>query len=71
MFKLSQGEYVAAERVENVYATNEYVAQSFVYGDSLQHCLVAVIVPDFDVLKNWAQANGRPTDPAALCADKG
>jgi long-chain acyl-CoA synthetase len=70
IFKLSQGEYVAAEKVENVYVTCEYVAQSFVYGDSLQSCVVAVVVPDFDALSKWANENGKSSDPKELVSDK-
>jgi long-chain acyl-CoA synthetase len=57
IFKLAQGEYIAPEKVENIYVNNEYVAQSFVYGDSLQAMLVAVIIPDEEVLKRWAAQN--------------
>lgn len=57
IFKLSQGEYIAPEKIENVYANNNYVAQAFVYGDSLQSTLIAVIVPDEEVLKGWAKEN--------------
>lgn len=35
-----------------------YIAQIFIYGDSLQHYVVAVIVPDKPVLEKWAQENG-------------
>ncbi|KAG5182215.1 putative long-chain-fatty-acid--CoA ligase [Tribonema minus] len=69
MFKLSQGEYVAAEKVENVYATCAAVAQSFVYGDSLQSCVVAIVVPDFDVLGKWAADNGKSAKPEDLVKD--
>ena len=46
IFKLSQGEYVAAEMLTQIYDSCELVAQSFIYGDSSRVCLVAIIIPD-------------------------
>jgi long-chain acyl-CoA synthetase len=46
IFKLSQGEYIAPEKVENVYAQVKGVTEAFVYGDSLQAFTVGIIVPD-------------------------
>ena len=44
--KLSQGEYVALERIENILSAAPIIAQIFVYGHSLQSYLLAVVVPD-------------------------
>ncbi|KAE8881257.1 Long chain acyl-CoA synthetase 7, peroxisomal [Phytophthora fragariae] len=65
IFKLAQGEYVAAEKIENAYSKCKYVAQLFVYGDSLQSCLVGVVVSDPEVLKVWAQEHGLSGEDAS------
>ena len=51
IFKLSQGEYIAPEKLENVYIQSPYIAQLHVHGDSLQSFLVAIVVPDFEELR--------------------
>lgn len=38
IFKLAQGEYIAPEKIENIYLRSEAVAQVFVHGESLQVC---------------------------------
>ena len=57
-FKLAQGEYVAAEKIESVYMESEFVSQIFVYGDSFQSYLIAVVVPDEGFFRSWAQDHG-------------
>lgn len=67
IFKLSQGEYVAAEKIENIVGRSSFVAMSFVYGDSLQSKLVAIVVPDQEYLESWAKNNGFKGSFAELC----
>ncbi|CDW76486.1 long-chain-fatty-acid--ligase 5 [Stylonychia lemnae] len=62
IFKLSQGEYIAPEKLENVYIQSPFIAQIFVYGDSLQAYLVAIIVVEPSTLKKWAAENSLDTE---------
>lgn len=67
IFKLSQGEYIAAEKIEGVYARCKYVGQIFVYGDSTKATLVAIVVPNAENLLEWAKVNNVDGDLATLC----
>ena len=62
-FKLSQGEYVAAEKLEIIYGASPFISQIFVHGDSLQNYLVAVIVPEKEYVMKWAKSNGLAGKP--------
>jgi long-chain acyl-CoA synthetase len=70
IFKLAQGEYIAPEKIENVYAKCKFVSQCFVYGDSFNSSLVAIVSVDPEVLKAWAGSEGiQYNDLAQLCND--
>ena len=53
-----------------VYVRSPYVAQAYLYGDSLKAACVAIIVPDEDVLMKWATENNVTGSFAELCQKK-
>ena len=67
IFKLQQGEYIAPEKIENIYVRSRYVAQVFVYGNSLKSNLIGVVVPEEIILFEWAKENNLELDMNQLC----
>ncbi|XP_012513079.1 PREDICTED: long-chain-fatty-acid--CoA ligase 6 isoform X3 [Propithecus coquereli] len=70
IFKLAQGEYVAPEKIENIYIRSQPVAQIYVHGDSLKAFLVGIVVPDPEVMPSWAQKKGIEGTYAELCTNQ-
>ncbi|XP_048758010.2 long-chain-fatty-acid--CoA ligase 1-like isoform X2 [Ostrea edulis] len=70
IFKLSQGEYIATEKIENCYSRSRFVAQAFVDGNSLKNNVVGIIVPDPEVMPGWAKTEGISPDMEELCKNK-
>jgi long-chain acyl-CoA synthetase len=66
IFKLSQGEYVAPEKIENILIRSAFIAQCFIYGDSLKNSLVAIVVPDEEVVRNWIKAKNPSLATASM-----
>ncbi|KAK9817123.1 hypothetical protein WJX72_009841 [[Myrmecia] bisecta] len=58
IFKLAQGEYIAVEKLESVFKKNPLVEQIWVYGNSFESTLVAVVVPVEEKLMGWAKGAG-------------
>ncbi|KAI8905752.1 hypothetical protein DFJ77DRAFT_435296 [Powellomyces hirtus] len=69
IFKLSQGEYIAPEKVEQKIKTT-YMLQVYVYGDSLQSSLVTIIVPDPETFPGWAADHGFNGSLEDACKNK-
>ena len=59
----------SVEYLEGVYIRSPFVSQVWVYGSSFKRFLVAVVVPDTDVLMPWAQQNNVAGDVKSLCSD--
>ncbi|KAB2000875.1 hypothetical protein ES319_D12G261600v1, partial [Gossypium barbadense] len=58
IFKLSQGEYVAVENLENVFGLASVIDSIWIYGNSFESFLVAVVNPKKQALESWAAENG-------------
>lgn len=62
---------MAPEKIENVYVRSLYIQQVFVDGDSLERYLVAIVVPEPSVIKQWyQQATGKDASFEEICKDK-
>ncbi|XP_020022608.1 long-chain-fatty-acid--CoA ligase 5 [Castor canadensis] len=70
IFKLAQGEYIAPEKIENIYIRSRPVSQVFVHGESLQSSLVGVVVPDPEVLPSFAGKLGVKGSFEELCQNQ-
>jgi len=71
VFKLSRGEYVAPDKVEQIYKSSSYIDQVFVHGDSLKSCVVAVIVPNQREITDWVTRAGISTESfTGVCSNR-
>jgi len=73
IFKLANGEYIASEKIENVYSKSPFVGQIWVYGNSFKNFIVAVVVPNAEQIlslceekKWWPSENPRVGNPQFL-----
>ncbi len=56
LFKTSQGKYIAPSPIENMFLASKYIDQFILIGDRRMF-LSALIVPDFEAIKEYADAN--------------
>ncbi|KAJ0603394.1 putative long-chain-fatty-acid--CoA ligase [Helianthus annuus] len=67
IFKLSQGEYVSVENLESIFSLVPIVDAIWIYGNSFESFLVAVVNPNKELLESWAAENGVPGDFDTIC----
>jgi len=70
IFKLSQGEYIAPEKLENVYIQSSWIAQIWIIGDSIRDYIIAFIVVEPEAVQRYAKENGTEFNEALLKDDK-
>ncbi|KAI9291467.1 acetyl-CoA synthetase-like protein [Neoconidiobolus thromboides FSU 785] len=60
LVKLANGEYIALERLENIYRNVLYVQNICVCANSLKPKAVALIQPNMDAIKHFLRSNNHP-----------
>ena len=70
IFKLQQGEYVAAEKVENCYLKGDRLAEVFIHGESTETFVIAIAVPHHKALKELAESKGIQGSVEELCKNE-
>lgn len=67
IFKLSQGEYVSVENLESIFSLVPSVDSIWIYGNSFESFVVAVVNPNKELLENWASENKVAGDYCTIC----
>jgi long-chain acyl-CoA synthetase len=70
IFKLSQGKYIAPERLEDIYLRSRWVAQIFIDGISSEETVVAIVIPDEDYVRKYFKSAITDTTFADMCKDE-
>ncbi|KAL7752812.1 long-chain fatty acid-CoA ligase [Sorochytrium milnesiophthora] len=76
LVKLSNGEYIALEKLESIYAGCKFVQRICVYADPLRPFCVAVVQPVPAAIERWARDNPSVVPPGSydnweqLCHNK-
>jgi long-chain acyl-CoA synthetase len=70
LFKTSAGKYIAPTPIENIFLTSKYIDQFVLIGDRRMF-LSALIVPDYEALKEYADAHKIPySDESELTSNE-
>ena len=67
---MNQGEYIAPERLEDIYVRSRWIAQVFVDGISTESNVVAIVVPDEEYLRKQIPKLSGANSIAEICRDE-
>ena len=71
IFKLSQGEYIAPEKVESVLLKDPLFAELCIYGDSKESYCILIAAPEHSEFKSFCSSKGLGSDDLEkLCEDE-
>lgn len=70
LFKLSQGEYIAPEKLEQSFGKSKIFFQVFVDGNSYHSFPVAIVIPEKEHLQKWAEEQGLTSNYEDLLKSK-
>ena len=62
LFKLSQGEYVAPDKIQVILVNSKYINQIFLHGDSQYSYAVALVFPELNECKKFLMENKKMGD---------
>jgi len=66
VLKLAQAEFVAVQRLEGLFSGSSLISQTFIYGTSTRSFLLAVLVPDADMVRQMGLEGDEDALRAAL-----
>ena len=70
LFKTSMGKYVNPQIIEDKFVESDFIANIVVFGEGQKYA-AAIILPEFEYLKNWCKANQMEyTNPADMITKK-
>lgn len=59
IFKLANGEYIPAEKIEKTFMKSDLISQILIHGESTKDHLIAVVVPKETELLEWCKQNDK------------
>jgi long-chain acyl-CoA synthetase len=68
-YKLLNGKYVVPTPLEEKIKLSPYISNIMVHGVNREYN-VAVVIPDYEVLKGWAKERGLDADPSSLAKNQ-